>query len=93
MNYVKTVNNTFTFLRLCEHIGEAHLFEFICIKAVKNEGFLYYHSQDNIKAFETLYDIKPSTQHKYLKLLCVKGLVVKQKNGVYKPNSKYVEYI
>lgn len=93
MNYVKTTSETFSFLRLCEHIGEAHLFEFICEKATKNEGFLYYHNQDNINNFEKLYGVKSSTQHKYLKLLCLKELLIKKKNGVYQPNEKYVEYI
>lgn len=92
MNTIESLQKNFTFLRLCEHIGEAHLFEWICIKAMKNENFFYYHDTNNVNQFEKEFNIKPSTQHKYLKLLVQKSLIFKKKNGVYQPNEKYIEF-
>lgn len=86
----KTVNDTFTVLRLFEHIGELRFFEFILHKVVKNEGLIYYHNKDTIEEFRKLHDLGVSTLHNYLRTMIHKTILIKIGNGRYKVNGKYV---
>lgn len=86
----KTINDTFTVLRLFEHIGELRFFEFILHKVVKNEGLIYYHNKDTIDEFRKLHELGISTLHNYLRSMITKEILIKLGNGRYKVNEKLV---
>lgn len=91
MNIIENLDREFLFLDLFEHIGEIRMFSYIIIASQKEKSNYYRHDFTAVKEIEKLYKIKPSTQHKYLKLLLTKEVLVKIQNGIYKVNSKYIE--
>lgn len=86
----QTIDETFTILRLFEHIGELRLFEFILHKVVKNEGLIYYHNKDTIEQFKKTWELGDSTLHNYLKLMVNKQILIKISNGRYRVNDRFV---
>jgi hypothetical protein len=91
MNIIENLKYDFTILELFEHIGEAKMFSYILTTAQKEVNNYYRHDFNSKIELENRFDIKESTQFKYLKLLISKGLICKIQNGIYKVSEKYIE--
>lgn len=92
-NYFKImINKKSTFLKLFNHIGEVHLFEYI-INNMNKESFEWNcNSVSRKKASETI-QLSEATIHRYLKNLGDYNILTNPHRGVYKVNRDHLNYI
>ena len=91
MNLLETVDEEVLVLDMFEHLGELKLYSHILKKCKDSENSLYYHNSLSMQEIEEKLSLQKSTQHKYIKQLVSKGLLIKKQNGIYLLNKKFIE--
>ena len=91
MNILQTSEKEITMLNFFEHMGELKLFNHIILDMRSTGKNQYYHNAQSMIDIEKQLELKKSTQHKYIKLMVAKDLLIKIQNGIYKINPKHLQ--